>query len=210
MKFLLATFLILVGSLPIANAKTVNIPQEHISFDIPDGWSELPKQGMLYAAGDDAKTSEVVILKLDNRENRVIDADYVKGVKEGMTSQADNIRATVEFSSEGPVTLNGVPTYQVQSKMTFPNLRISYQRIYPIAANGHIYALTLQSMDPGMDAEFQSIANSFKFDSSPTLPDPMRATLSYKIGQIIGTLLFLLAAFYFIKWVIRLGGRRKT
>jgi len=210
MKSLFALLLILIGGLQIAGAKTVNIPEEHFSFEIPDAWSELPRQGLLYAAGNDAKTSAVVILKLDNKENRVIDADYAKGVKEGMASQAENVGANVEFLSEGPVTINGVQAYQVQSKMTFRNSKVSYQRIYPIAANGKIYAVTVQSIDPDKDAELQAIANSLKFDSSPVRPDPLRATLSYKIGEVVGTLLFLLAAYCFIRWVIKLGARRNS
>jgi hypothetical protein len=215
MKTLLALFLIFFSSLSLTNARTVTIAKEHFSFDLPDSWIETPKDEILYSAKDESQTgsgilklSAIDILKFPNSENHVIDAEYIKGVKEGMSAQASKIGATVEFPGEGPITINGVPTYLVQSKMTLPNATVLYQRVYPIAANDNIYLLTLNSVDPNQDSVLQGIANSFKFDSSPTLPDPMRNALSYKIGEVVGTLLFLLAGYYFIRWVSKLGSRR--
>jgi len=196
MKSLLAAFLILSVCLPLA-AKTIDIPEEHLSIDIPNEWTSASQSGTLLSAADANNNSGITVASFPNTQNQAITPGFIAGMEKGMVEQGPKINATVEITARKPATLNGIPSYSVQSKMTFPNSKIVYVHTYPIAVNGKYYVIALRTLDADKDPELQTIANSFRFTTPPTLPDPSRNSLAYKLGQVTGFILFwgiLLAA----------------
>jgi hypothetical protein len=128
----------------------------------------------------------------------------------------------MQFSSEGPVTLGGVPAYCLRGTADAPDTGPYYLRCYTWAGNGKLYTLTLQSNDKDADAMLPGIAESLAYQSPPAQPDasqsdadkpgylqnpppqpdlgvPNAYQFGYRCGRIIGAVIGILAIFLIIK-----------
>jgi hypothetical protein len=143
----------------------------------------------------------------NTQNDAVTDDRIIAGMKKGMIAKAASQGQQTEITAEGPVTVNGVPSYVLQSKTLLPNSKIVYVRSYPIAANGKLYLLSLQTLDPANDSELQGIANSFRFSTPPDLPDASNPSAAYRAGQIAGYAVALAAIFLIIRALIGMGRR---
>jgi hypothetical protein len=125
-------------------------------------------------------------------------------MERGMAESIKSKGGTLTVDSQTPQSLNGVPCYLIQGQIALPTGKVIHVRNYVISANDKVYGLLLETLDESTDTELLTIANSFRFLSPPQLPDPMANSLSYKIGQVTGFFIFLLAAFCTIRFFARM------
>jgi len=206
MKSLSLVLALLTTGLGTLSAKPVDLPGEKLHLDIPDSWtSSNPGGPIIFSATDDKNTTLVNLLKMPNDQADGVDQpEFDNGVKEGFTNKVKNQGMNVTVAQEGLTTLNGVPFYNFQGTFSAAGGQTTTFHVYVTAANGQIYMLSLQSLDPNPDAEFVGIANSLNFLTPPALPDPNRPkTQSEKIGYYMGMFIAFLAVVSIFKWILR-------
>ena len=214
MKFLYVAVVLMFYASPIALAATVPLAGEQASVDLPDTWTAQPQQ-----ADPSAPSSSLVLSALNAEKNAMLQVqvfpnphavmaaqpDFVAKIKDNISNQIVSHGGQVQFTSEGPITIHDVPAYQIQytAKPQSPSSPSLMGRNYLIAANGKLYLITLRTVDAGADADLQAIANSFHFDSPPTLPTPQVAghRIRYYLAAAGGVvvLVALGAGFYYYR-----------
>jgi hypothetical protein len=214
MKILCAAFGALFLSVVLATAKPVTIPNESATLDIPDAWEVKPTPAaasatpvsILTARSPDTNAA-MAILVLDNSEGISADnSEFVEGVRNGIMKTATQQNTTVQFQPNAMLTLGGVPASCVQYTQTAAGGKAVSCRLYEFAANGKMYSLVFQTIDPAQDAALVVIANSLKFSTPPTLPSP-QSDEAGRYGTIVGAVVGVLAAFVTLRWIAR---RKKT
>jgi hypothetical protein len=195
----------------LAPAKTVDIPNENATLDIPDAWTvhatpqaagATPVQ-LLTALSPDTN-SAVVVLVMDNAEGITADnASFVDGVKNGITRTTTSQGGTVQFQGSETVTLGGAPATCIQYTQTPSGRKPINCRLYEIGANGKMYSLVFQTLDATQDPAQAAIAATLKFASPPVLPTPRADDQAGKWGMIVGAFVGGLAAFATIRWLAR-------
>jgi hypothetical protein len=168
MRALILVLLFALAATVLA-ARTVPIPGENFTIDLPDDWTTDSRTGMaLFAHGPDAGVLQVQ--KLPNPDATGINAGFVGDLKNEMAVEAKKLGATLTMTGERSLTLGGVPAYLVRSDMMLAGQTARMQS-YVIATRDAVYLLALQTPDAAHDAELESIANSVHFTTAPALPD---------------------------------------
>ncbi|HUB66123.1 MAG TPA: hypothetical protein VL981_01405 [Candidatus Methylacidiphilales bacterium] len=217
-----ALFFVLSGFVALP-AKTINFSGDNFSITIPDTWTTSQAEGRLLLATDANHTAMADLISLPNSDNAsVSNPIFIKGIKHGMQVTAQKQGVTMQFSSEGPVTLGGVSAYYLRGAADAPDTGPYYLRCYTWAGNAKLYTLTLQSNDKAADATLQGIAESLAYQSLPAQPGasqldadklgylqsppaqpdlgvPDAYQFGYRCGRIIGAVIAVLVFFLIIK-----------
>ena len=189
-KFFATFLLVLTAVLPPLPAKTVTVPDETISLDLPEGWEQSDRPGMLIFAREGPYLLQVV--KSPNPLNVVIDSGVVGNIKHGMQARADAAGGTITFGDEGPLNLGGAPAYVVHAAQTAGSSTAQIS-LYVVDANKSLYAINLVTTGSMPDSTVQGVVDSFRFTSPPTLPESTFERRAYKLGFFAGVLLVLAA-----------------
>ena len=166
---------------PMAGAKTVNLDGEGASIVVPDTWSAKaqPAPGtstttsVILSAINPEKSSMLQVLVCANPHGLLAgQPGLIANIKDNLSNQTLSQNGQVQFTDEGKLNINDVPSYVVQYKATMPSGPAIVGRNYQLAGNGKIYILAMRTIDPMGDVDLQTIAGSFRFDSPPALPVP--------------------------------------
>ena len=170
-------------------ARTVVLPNEPISLDIPDDWRDVsPPPGMLYCAAGGPYIVQVV--KAPNPRNVELDAGVVDRLKNAVTGMLGRHGGTVVFGEEGPLTMGGAPAYLIHASESGGSTTAEIA-LYVVDANQALYMLSLITTGSMPDPKLQGIADSFAFTSPPRLPESTFARRAFKLGIIAVGLLVL-------------------
>ncbi len=201
---LLGVALALVLSASAAlEAKTVELPGQAASIDLPDSWTAQPQtvvgapsvSSLILAAINPEKTSMLQIQFCGNPHGLLAgQPNLVTSTKDQISNQIAARGGQVQFTSEGRIDLNTVPAYLVQYTETTKSSKQIFTRLYQVAANGKLYLITLRTVDSASDPGLQTIAGSFRFDAPPTLPSPPVSHHWLKIALVAGAGVAVLAA----------------
>ncbi len=209
MRFFWLVLILALCTGPMAGAKTVSLASEQASVDIPDTWIEQSPPAnasstVIVTAISAEKKSMVQVQAFPNpRGALAAQPDLVTNIKNNISNQYVAHGGQVQFTGESKVDLSNVPAYVIQYTVTMPSGPALMARSYQLAANGKLYLITLRTVDAGADADLQAIANSFHFDSPPTLPTPQVAghRIRYYLAAAGGVvvLVALGAGFYYYR-----------
>lgn len=158
------------------SAKTLDVPDQGLHFEVPDSWASKPAQGgAVFAAGNAANTSEFVLTVQGNPISWGLDQpEFAAGTKNNIINNLAAKNLTPNFTKEGQIDINGVPFYQLEGATTVTSGHTMYFQVYFTATADHVYTVSFQSVDPNATAELEGIANSLAFAQAPTMPDPNR------------------------------------
>ena len=102
----------------------------------------------------------------------VANPGFIAGVKNSISAGAANKGNSVQFTSEGPLSINGVPAYGVQHGLTLQNSKLVLCHTYLIAANRKLYLVLTQALDSSQVPALEAMATTFRFDTPPEIPVP--------------------------------------
>jgi hypothetical protein len=213
MRYLCATVALLLLSWSVAGAKTIALNEQGASIDLPADWngqqsavdSKTTTASVILTAANARQSSGLQLLVCANPKGLLaVQPDVVAHTKESITNQILSRGGQVKFSAEMQVALNNVPAYLFQYTETTTSSKQVETRLYQLAANGKLYLISLRTLDPSSDAELESIANSFRFDSPPVLPVPAAAPphrLRYYLMAAAGVVVLIVAGigFYYYR-----------
>jgi hypothetical protein len=183
--FFILSIIIGIVSLP---AKTVELPDDNISIDVPDAWQQSDRPGMLLFA--ESGPYMMQLIKSANPRNVDLNADVIQDIKNNMEALAERHGGTVNFGDEGPLTMGGAPAYVIHVAQAVGSTTTQIS-LYVVDANRSLYVLYLVTTGTMPDATLQGIADSFRFTSPPALPESTFARRAFKIGVALGGLLVL-------------------
>jgi hypothetical protein len=105
------------------------------------------------------------------------------------------------------VRLGGAPATCLQYTQTVSQGKPVTCRLYEVAANGKMYSILCQTLDPAQDDALTAIATSLKFASPPVVPVPHNKTQVESLGEMIGFIVGVLAVLVI---VLKLARRNKA
>lgn len=196
-RFCLVAVLLCSGWSAVA-AKTVDVPGEAASVDIPDAWTSQTQpppansgstQSVLILSALSAEKTSLLQIEVCANPRGIMagQPDLVGNIKDAITNQIVSHGGAVQFTSEGKVALNDVPAYLIQYTTTSsPSAKQVLGRSYEVAANGKLYLISLRTFDAASDGDLQGIANSLRFASPPVLPSPPVSHRWLKIALAAG------------------------
>jgi hypothetical protein len=196
-------------------AKSIDLPDEKMHFDIPDDWvsSQVQIPAAVFYAANAQNTTVCVLIAMPNDDQEGLDQpSFISGFKDGMLKQMAGQGGTATVTHEGPLTIDEVPFYLFQGVFKMANGNTLNFRAYVSAVNGKIYGLILESLDATADSQFEGVANSITFQGTPVLPDPSLrkedTSTAYKVGQLFGYVIGVLAMLVTGRWLLKLVRRR--
>jgi hypothetical protein len=178
----------------LAGAAPVELTGENVSIAIPDDWKTVQKPvdlpptaavPIFSAANSENSAALTVMLCANAIQMPVTNPGFVAGVKNSISAGASNKGNSVQFTTEGPITLNGVPAYGIQHGLTLPNTRLVLCHTYLIAGNRKLYLILTQALDPGQVPALEAMATSFRFDTPPEIPVPPIPHRRLKIALVV-------------------------
>jgi hypothetical protein len=182
MRNLCVALALLLLSWTVAGAKTVVLNGQGASIDLPEDWnggqsavdSKSTTASVILTASDARQSCGLQLLVCANPKGLLaIQPDVVAHTKEAIINQTAARGGKATFTGEGQVALNNVPAYLFQYTETTAASKQVVTRLYQLAANDKLYLISLRTLDPSSDSVLEGIANSFHFDSPPTLPVPV-------------------------------------
>ncbi len=158
------------------SAKTLDVPDQGLHFDAPDSWSaQTGPNGAAFAAMNDRKSSLLTLFVQPNPSALGLDEpDFITGLRNNVTNSLTSKGLVPNVTKDGPITVNGVPFYQIEASAETPNGHTTYLQVYVTATADHLYTLSFQSLDPNSGPELEGIATSLAFAEPPKMPDPGR------------------------------------
>jgi hypothetical protein len=141
--------------------RTITIPGENLSVDIPRAWISDSVPGMLFSAHNAAGLTEFEFMSFPLQESQ---SSYVEYVKSKIAEQRKEGGSLLYFTSEGVRTLNAASAYYLEGNDGAANLnKAVYFRAYAVTRNGKVYVMALASIEPGQLYRLETIANSLRF-----------------------------------------------
>jgi hypothetical protein len=176
MKVLALVLFASMATFAVAPAKTLDVPDQGMHLDVPDSWAPKTAQASAaFAAINDRNTSALTLFVEPNLSALGLDEpDFVAGLKGNITNNLTGKGLTPNITKDGPITVNGVPFYQLEASAELPSGHTTYLQVYVAATADHVYTLSMESVDPNSGAELEGIANSLAFSEAPKMPDPSR------------------------------------
>jgi hypothetical protein len=205
-RFLLMGLLAASG---VAAGQVVEIPGAGLEFKQPGTWTKVAMPGMLYAAQDALGQSNLIVAEHPNPTNLPVDdASFLKGLKDGIANKAKSDGTALTIAQEGPLTIQGVPFYEVKGAFSPASAPPEYFHSYVTAANGKFYLFSFRSTTAASDVVWQGMANSVTFKNPPVLPHRRTLTAdrwAKTIGEAVG---ILLVVYLFYWYRTRRSGRK--
>jgi len=213
MKKTSLTLLFFITGLMSLQAKSIDLPDEKMHFDIPDDWVSSQVAGATFYATNAENTTVCVLVSLPNDDQEGLDQPtFINGFKDGMLKKMAGEGGTAQITHEGPLTIQGVPFYLYQGIFSKTDGKTLNFHAYATAVNGKIYSMVLESLDANTDAQLEAVANSLTFQGTPVLPDPSlrKDDRAEKYGQVVGYLIGLLAMVAIIRTILRRGRKNAS
>jgi hypothetical protein len=201
MKILPALMFIFAAS-ALAGATPVDLTNEGVSVDVPEGWhvsqhplDTLPQTAVaIFSASNPENTAAVGVLMCSNSHQMAVNnAAFIAQMKSTMSNSAAAKGNSVQFTSEGPIDLNGVPAYQIQDGVTLPDTKVVLCRTYLVPTHDKLYLILTQTVDPAQTPAIEAAATSFRFASPPPPPTPPISHRRLKIALLAGVVVVVLA-----------------
>jgi hypothetical protein len=196
----------------IAGAKPVDLPSEKASLDVPDAWTVIPRQidtytsspSLVLAAFNPEKDSAVEVLVCNNPAGlSANNPALITIIKNGLTNMVANKGGDTHFGDESSVQLNNVPAYRINYSASAPDHKPTIAFTYQVAANGRIYLISMQTVDPSKQSDIEAIASSFRFTDPPVLPTPRVSHHLLKLVLLGAAGLFVVAAIGGVVYYLR-------
>ena len=209
-RFTLSLFL--AASL-IAVARPVELTNENVTLDFPDEWQVRQQPVALVPtaavpilnASNATNTGAITVMLCSNAQQiSVLNPSFVAGIKNSIASAATNKGNSVQFTSEGAISLNGVPAYVIQNGVTVPGPKLVLCHTYMVAANRKLYLMICQTLDPAQVPALEAVTSTFRFDTPPEIPPvPVlhrRLKLALLVAAVVGALMLAGGiGFYFLR-----------
>lgn len=212
MRILLA-FALIFAALSLVRATPVELTGENVTLDIPDDWKTLQKPAAtapsgavpIFNAANPEDTAGLTVMLCSNANQvTVTNPGFIAGVKNSITASALSKGNSVQFTGEGPTTLNGVPAYLLQHGLTLPDAKQVLCHTYLIAGNRKLYLVLTQTIDAGQIPALDTMATTFRFDTPPEIPVPPVLHRRLKIALAVGAgLLAVAIASGVVFWFMR-------